>query len=57
MRALKLRVIRLRDGRPPSLPAAVLRGILVILTIPALIADRDGRGLHDKAVGTAVVRT
>ena len=29
----------------------------IVLLIPALISDRDGRGLHDKAARTAVVRT
>jgi uncharacterized RDD family membrane protein YckC len=28
-----------------------------MLLIPALISDRDRRGLHDKAAGTVVVRT
>ena len=36
---------------------AVLRTALLLLLIPALIWDRDGRGLHDRAAGTAVVHT
>ncbi|MCU1591756.1 MAG: hypothetical protein JWP11_3012 [Frankiales bacterium] len=56
MRLVRLRVIRLADGRPLGFGRAFLRGVLVILTIPALFTDRDGRGLHDKAVGSAVVR-
>lgn len=40
-----------------GLVAAGVRTILLCLLIPALIWDRDGRGLHDKAVGTACVRT
>jgi uncharacterized RDD family membrane protein YckC len=31
--------------------------VLLCLLVPALISDRDGRGLHDKAARTAVVRT
>ena len=50
-----LRVVRL-DGRPVGLPRALLRTVLLLLLIPALIWDRDGRGLHDKAAGTVVVR-
>jgi uncharacterized RDD family membrane protein YckC len=50
-----LRVVRL-DGRPMGLPRAALRTLLLCLLIPALIWDRDGRGLHDKAAGTVVVR-
>lgn len=40
-----------------GLAAAAFRTILLCLLIPALIWDRDGRGLHDKAAGTACVRT
>lgn len=35
---------------------AVLRGLLIALVIPALFIDADGRGLQDRASGTAVVR-
>jgi uncharacterized RDD family membrane protein YckC len=35
---------------------AALRTALLMLLIPALISDRDGRGLHDRAAGTVVVR-
>lgn len=49
-----LRVVRL-DGRPPGLPRAALRTLLLVLLVPALVWDRDGRGLHDKAAGTVVV--
>lgn len=45
------------DGRPVGLPRALLRTFLLVLLIPALIWDRDGRGLHDRAAGTVVVRT
>jgi len=33
------------------------RTALLCLVVPALIWDRDGRGLHDKAVGTITMRT
>ena len=58
MRVLGIRVVRLAepDGPPGFLPAAI-RTALLVLVLPALIFDRDGRGLHDKAAGTAVVRT
>jgi uncharacterized RDD family membrane protein YckC len=49
-----LRVVRL-DGQPLGLPRAALRTLLLCLLVPALIWDRDGRGLHDKAVGSVVV--
>jgi uncharacterized RDD family membrane protein YckC len=35
---------------------ALVRGLLVSLVIPPLFTDSDGRGLQDKATGTAVVR-
>lgn len=57
MRVAHLRVVRLAGGGPVGFGRAFVRGLLVILTIPALFTDRDGRGWHDKAVGTAIVRT
>ena len=30
--------------------------LLLFLLVPAVIWDRDGRGLHDRARGTAVIR-
>jgi uncharacterized RDD family membrane protein YckC len=55
-RVLGLRVSRVDGGRASPL-AVVIRTVLLVLAIPALIWDKDGRGLHDKAVGTLVVRT
>jgi uncharacterized RDD family membrane protein YckC len=57
MRLLGLRVIRVPGGGPVGVVRAFVRALLVVLTIPALFTDRDGRGWHDKAVGTAIVRT
>jgi uncharacterized RDD family membrane protein YckC len=51
---LRLRVIRL-DNRPVGLWRALVRTCLIALVIPPLIMDADGRGLHDRAVGTVVV--
>lgn len=56
MRVVRLRVVRLSDGRPLNVLAALLRGVLVALVLPALFTDRQGRGLHDKSVGSVVVR-
>ena len=33
-----------------------LRTLLLCLAVPALVWDRQYRGLHDKAVGSAVVQ-
>lgn len=58
MRLLGIRVVRLaRPDGPPGFLAAALRTALLMLVLPAVIFDRDGRGLHDKAAGTVVVRT
>lgn len=34
---------------------ALLRTLLLAILVPAVIWDRDGRGLHDRFTGTAVV--
>ncbi|MFY2858527.1 RDD family protein [Mycobacterium sp. THU-M104] len=45
------------DGRQPvGVIRLAVRGLLVGLVIPALFTDFDGRGLHDRVTGTAVVR-
>lgn len=36
---------------------AFLRTFLICLVIPAVIWDRDGRGLHDRAAGTVDIKT
>lgn len=55
MRLVGLRVLRLSGGLlDPG--RALLRGVLVVLTVPALLTDADGRGLHDRAVGSVIVR-
>jgi hypothetical protein len=43
------------DGRPLGVVRAALRTVLLLLLVPALIWDRDGRGLHDKAADSVVV--
>jgi len=35
--------------------APLLRPLLIALVIPALIYDRDRRGVHDRLVGTILV--
>ncbi len=52
---LGLRVINIKGGRL-SLWRIMLRTLLVILVIPALVMDSDGRGLHDRIVGSRVIR-
>ncbi|WP_426592286.1 RDD family protein [Cellulomonas sp. McL0617] len=40
----------------PGFLSAVVRTLLLCLVIPAVIWDADGRGLHDRVAGTAIVR-
>ncbi|MFC5664442.1 RDD family protein [Kitasatospora misakiensis] len=54
-RLFGLRIIRL-DGSRATIPQVLLRTLLLCLLVPALVWDRDTRGLHDKAVGTVEVR-
>lgn len=44
------------DGRAPGLGRAAVRTLLLCLVVPAAIQDDDGRGLHDRSAGTAIVR-
>lgn len=40
----------------PGFLSALVRTVLLCLVIPAAVWDGDGRGLHDRAAGTAIVR-
>lgn len=51
-----LRVIRVDRRQPVGPVRAVVRTALLVLLVPAVIWDRDGRGLHDRFTDTAVVR-
>jgi uncharacterized RDD family membrane protein YckC len=54
-RLLGLRVVALDGGRLP-LGRTALRTVLLGLAVPALVWDRDTRGLHDRAAGAVQVR-
>ncbi|HEY9334493.1 RDD family protein [Kribbella sp. NPDC050459] len=55
-----LQVRPVRAGKtfvaPPGLLAGIVRSLLICLVIPAVVFDRDRRGLHDLAAKTIVVR-
>jgi len=53
-RIVGVRVVGLT--RRLGLVAALLRTLLICIVLPPLIWDTDGRGLHDRAVGSVVVR-
>jgi uncharacterized RDD family membrane protein YckC len=56
MRLLGLRLAHPRAGERLALWRAVVRTGLLMLLVPALVVDADGRGLHDRLTDTAVVR-
>ena len=51
-----LRVVRVDRDEPVGPTRAVARTVLLLLLVPAVIFDKDGRGLHDRLTDTAVVR-
>jgi uncharacterized RDD family membrane protein YckC len=53
-RLVGLRVVGRR--RRLGLIGSMLRTVLICMVIPPLVWDSDGRGLHDRAVDTVVVR-
>jgi uncharacterized RDD family membrane protein YckC len=65
-RLVGLRVRRVFPGRPrddadwttmaPGFLSALARTLLLCLVVPAVVWDADGRGLHDRVAGTAIVR-
>lgn len=42
--------------RAPGFLSSLVRTLLLCLVVPAVVWDADGRGLHDRAAGTAIVR-
>jgi uncharacterized RDD family membrane protein YckC len=52
-----LRLVRIdRPASPVGLGRVLLRTFLLFLFVPAVVFDRDGRGMHDRFTDTAVVR-
>ncbi|MEU7133957.1 RDD family protein [Streptomyces sp. NPDC046261] len=54
-RLFGLRVIG-EDGARLSLPRVLLRSVLLLLVVPAVVWDRDTRGLHDRFARAVQVR-
>ncbi|MDA0633061.1 RDD family protein [Nonomuraea sp. MCN248] len=50
-----IRVAAMDGGDPRWFPVLV-RTLLLVLALPALLFDRDNRGLHDRVSNTMVVR-
>jgi uncharacterized RDD family membrane protein YckC len=56
MALLRIRCVSITDGGAIGIPRGILRAVLLALVIPAMISDGDGRGLHDRAARSAMVR-
>lgn len=56
MYLFSLRLVRVDRAVAVDPRRAVVRTLLLFLLVPALVFDRDGRGLHDRLTDTAVVR-
>jgi uncharacterized RDD family membrane protein YckC len=56
MRLFGLRLAHPEQGQRLAAWRAVVRTALLMLLVPALVVDADGRGLHDRLTRTAVVR-
>lgn len=57
MAVLGIRVARVDGASMVGVVRAVPRTVLTGLILPAVVADADGRGWHDRLFGTVVVRT
>lgn len=49
--------VRRLDGEPVGFTRATIRTLLLVAVVPVFFVDRDGRGLHDRAAGTFLVRS
>ena len=57
MAALGMGVARVDKEAPVGLWRAAVRTILTGFVLPAALVDADGRGMHDRATTTTVIRT
>ena len=55
-RMMKLRVLSWPDYLFVKPGAIFIRTFLIALVIPAVVTDKDGRGLHDRITKTVVMR-
>jgi len=55
-RVFGLRVVRDDGVRTVGFVKAAIRTLMIALVIPAVVWDDEGRGLHDRAAGTRLIR-
>ncbi|MFD6178772.1 MULTISPECIES: RDD family protein [unclassified Isoptericola] len=53
---MQVRTLGAPEGMANGFVRGLVRSLLLCLVIPAVVWDRDGRGLHDRAAGTVLVR-
>ncbi|MGX6601765.1 RDD family protein [Micromonosporaceae bacterium Da 78-11] len=56
MAIARIRCISIVDGGAIGIPRGLIRAVLLAIVIPAVISDGDGRGVHDRAAGSVMVR-
>lgn len=57
MRVLGIAVVRADTGQRQRFGWVLARTVLLATVVPALLPDSAGRCLHDRAAGTATIRT
>ena len=57
MRVAKAAVVRASDSGRARPQWVAVRVLLLAFVLPALIVDVTGRAMHDRAAGTAMIRT
>ena len=55
-RIVGLRVIDFYSDSNPTFVQSVFRTFLIVLLVPPLLADAEGRGLHDRLAKTKIIK-
>ena len=55
-RIVGLRVIDFYSDSNPTLVQSVFRTFLIVVLVPPLLADAEGRGLHDRLAKTKIIK-
>jgi uncharacterized RDD family membrane protein YckC len=55
-RIVGLRVIDFYSDSNPTFVQSLFRTLLIVLLIPPLLADAEGRGLHDRLAKTKIIK-
>jgi uncharacterized RDD family membrane protein YckC len=55
-RIVGLRVIDFYSDSNPTLVQSLFRTLLIVVLVPPLLADAEGRGLHDRLAKTKIIK-